>query len=67
MIVVSFLLLAVLQVLLLQSQRNDGVIFASNINALPVREYLPVLLSTNNYCGRLWISMELDRHRRPEN
>lgn len=65
-ILVSFGLVAVLQVLLLQSQRNDGVLFASKIKDLPLKRsflylYFPTILSV--LYGLVWSWIDLDAKR----
>jgi hypothetical protein len=62
----SISLIVILQVLLLRSQRDNGVLFASNINDLPLRNtfqflYLPTVLSI--IYGFVWTWIDLDVRR----
>lgn len=62
----SFGLVAVLQVLLLRSQRDDGLIFASTIAELPLSRsfaylYLPTSIAV--IYGLLWSWIDLDARR----
>ncbi|KAE9980732.1 hypothetical protein BLS_007704 [Venturia inaequalis] len=65
-IVISITLVAVLQVLLLQSRRNRGIIFAADVNSLPLKTtfpylYLPTIIAVAY--GFLWNWIDLDVRR----
>lgn len=65
-IFVSIALVAVLQFLLVRSQRNGGIIFAVDVNALPLRTsflylYLPTIVAV--VYGFLWNWIDLDVRR----
>lgn len=65
-IIVSIALVVVLQLLLIQSQRNGGIIFATDVNSLPLRTtfpylYLPTIVAVTY--GFLWNWIDLDVRR----
>ncbi|QDS69130.1 hypothetical protein FKW77_010376 [Venturia effusa] len=65
-ILISTALVVVLQLLLIKSQRNGGIIFASDVNSLPLRTtfpylYLPTIIAV--IYGFLWNWIDLDVRR----
>lgn len=65
-IVLSLLLIALLQSLLFQAQRNNGLLFADDIHALPIGQtfaylYLPTIVFV--VYGFLWSWVDLDIRR----
>lgn len=65
-IILSLILLGLIQSLLIQSAHNSGLLFADNINALPIREtftylYLPTIISV--VYGFFWTWIDLDVRR----
>jgi hypothetical protein len=65
-ILISLALILVLQILLRQSKLDGGILFAPNINALPLSTtfpylYLPTILSV--FYGFLWAWIDLDIRR----
>jgi hypothetical protein len=65
-IAISWSLLAVLQFLLIKSQRNDGIIFATKINELPLDQtflylYFPTIFAVLFSIFWAWIDLETKR------
>lgn len=63
---ISMILVVFLQLLLLQSQKNGGIIFATNANSLPLKTtfpylYLPTIIAV--VYGFLWNWIDLDVRR----
>ena len=62
----SVLFIVILQILLLRSHRDNGILFAPNINDLPLSKtfyylYLPTILSITY--GFVWTWIDLDVRR----
>jgi hypothetical protein len=65
-IALSVFFIVILQILLLRSQRDNGILFAPNINDLPLSQtfyflYLPTVLSI--IYGFVWTWIDLDVRR----